>query len=51
MSEDEDVQVEKARVKEALTCQCCDEVQPRFSTNHNESQITLLSNNVLNMEK
>ncbi|XP_016100749.1 ATP-binding cassette sub-family A member 5-like [Sinocyclocheilus grahami] len=25
MSEDEDVQVEKARVKEALTCQCCEE--------------------------
>uniref|UniRef100_A0A673MZH2 ATP-binding cassette sub-family A member 5-like n=1 Tax=Sinocyclocheilus rhinocerous TaxID=307959 RepID=A0A673MZH2_9TELE len=25
VSEDEDVQVEKARVKEALTCQCCEE--------------------------
>lgn len=25
MSEDEDVQMEKARVKEAMTCQCCEE--------------------------
>lgn len=25
LSEDEDVQMEKARVKEALTCQCCEE--------------------------
>uniref|UniRef100_A0A671KS18 Cholesterol transporter ABCA5 n=1 Tax=Sinocyclocheilus anshuiensis TaxID=1608454 RepID=A0A671KS18_9TELE len=31
VSEDEDVQVEKARVKEALACQCCEEVQPHFS--------------------
>uniref|UniRef100_A0A8C0YM09 ABC transporter domain-containing protein n=1 Tax=Cyprinus carpio carpio TaxID=630221 RepID=A0A8C0YM09_CYPCA len=29
--EDKDVQVEKARVKEALTCQSCEEVQPHFS--------------------
>uniref|UniRef100_A0A8C7V6D6 Cholesterol transporter ABCA5 n=1 Tax=Oncorhynchus mykiss TaxID=8022 RepID=A0A8C7V6D6_ONCMY len=26
INEDEDVQMEKARVKEALTCQCCEEV-------------------------
>lgn len=26
INEDEDVMVEKARVREALTCQCCEEV-------------------------
>lgn len=28
LNEDEDVQMEKARVKEALTCQSCEEVSP-----------------------
>ena len=26
LNEDKDVKMEKARVKEALTCQCCEEV-------------------------
>lgn len=29
-NEDEDVQMEKARVKEALSCRCCEEVRRRF---------------------
>lgn len=31
LNEDEDVQMEKARVKEALTCQSCEEVSQCFT--------------------
>lgn len=34
INEDEDVMVEKARVREALTCQCCEEVRIKWFNNN-----------------
>lgn len=42
LNEDEDVQMEKARVKEALTCQSCEEVS-RYLLQENKELLKFVS--------
>lgn len=49
LNEDEDVQMEKARVKEALTCQSCEEVSDVYLTISSFGTLVWESKELLNL--